>query len=147
MSAPNRITIPRLLKAASAGFTILVGLLCFEIHGCTRTTPHPSPPEAAKDVHFEEWTAWQSWRYAYRFDASPAVCQTFAVTLMERQSFRRSGAVITTNIFTKVPVTDRHLPTWFDVTSVTNGTLLICDDWSYAVVDQGRGRLYYYNGN
>ncbi|MCX6917015.1 MAG: hypothetical protein NT167_28915, partial [Verrucomicrobia bacterium] len=64
-------------------------------------------------MHFCEWTAWQSWRYTYRFDASPEVCQAFAVKLMERQSFRRSGAVIKTNIFTEVPVIDRHVPAWF----------------------------------
>ena len=148
MRAPNRITVLRLLAVASAGFIILVGLLYLGlIRGCTRTTPHPPPPETAKDVHFEEWTAWQSWRYAYRFDASPAVCQAFAVTLMERQSLRRSKAVIKTSMFTNVPVIDRHLPTWFDVTSVANGTLLTCDNWSYAVVDLDRGRLYYFNSN
>jgi hypothetical protein len=148
MHGSVRITVPRLPKLAFAGCIVLVGLVYFGfIRGCTSTTPHPRPPKGAKDVHFYEWTAWQSWSYAYRFDASPEACHAFAVTLMERQSFRRSGAVIKTNVFTKPPVVDLHLPGWFDVTSVTNGTLLTCDDWSYAVVDLDRGRLYYYNSN
>jgi hypothetical protein len=144
MHAPGGVTIVRLLKALAAGCIVLIGLFYLGIRGCTNITPRPPPPPGAKNIHFFEWTAWQSWRYAYRFDANPDVCQAFAVKLMEQQSFRRSDAAVKTNTFSKVPVIDRHLPAWFDVTSVTNGTLLT-DDWSYAVVDRSRGRLYYFN--
>lgn len=121
---------------------VYVGL----IRGCTSSSPHPLPPEGATDVHFCEWTAWQSWRYTYRFDANPEVCQAFAKTLMKLQSFGTSNAVIKTTVFTNVPIIDRHVPAWFDVTSVTNGTLLT-DGWSYAVMDRSRGRLYYFNSH
>jgi hypothetical protein len=147
MNSRFAIIAIRVLVGTFAGCIALIGVGYFGlIRGCTSSTPRPLPPKSATDVRFCEWTAWQSWRYTYRFDASPVVCQEFAVTLMKQQAFRTSGAVIKTNDFTKVPVIDRHVPAWFDVTSVTNGTLLT-DRWSYAVVDRARGRLYYFNSH
>jgi len=147
MTSRVAIIVIRVLVVAFAGCVDLIVIGYFGlIRGCTSNTPRPLPPEGAKDVRFSEWTAWQSWRYTYRFDASPDVCQAFAVTLMKRQSLRGSGVVIKTSVFANVPVTDHHVPAWFDVTSVTNGTLLT-DGWSYAVVDRARGRLYYFNSH
>jgi hypothetical protein len=115
--------------------------------GCTSHTPRPHPPQVATNVYFQEFTAWQSWDYLYRFDAPPQVCQQFAVELMKCQSHRRRNCAIKTNVFTTFPIGLRRPPAWFDVSTVTNGLLLTADDWFYAVIDQSRGRLYYYNGN
>ena len=149
MHTPFRVTILKVLVAGFAGCVALTGFGYFSlIRGCTSTTPRPRPrpPAGATDVRFCEWTACQSWRYTYRFDAKPEVCESFAVKLMKGQSLRTSEADIKTNVFTEVPVGDRHVPDWFDVTSVTNGTLLT-DGWSYAVVDRASGRLYYFNSH
>jgi hypothetical protein len=141
------VKVLRLLAKIAAGGVLFVALMYFGlIRGCTTTKPKPPPPPSARNVLFEEWSAWQSWRYTYRFDATPQICQAFAVKLIKQQSFGTSDAVLKTNVFEKVPVRDRHLPPWFDVTSVTNG-LLLTDGWSYAVVDRSRGRLYYYNSH
>jgi hypothetical protein len=66
---------------------------------------------------------------------------------MKQQSHRGDNCVIKTNVFTTLPLRLRNPPLWFDVSSVTNGLLFTGDDWIYAVVDQGRGRRYYYNGD
>lgn len=126
--------------ACSLGF----GLIYSQTAGCTSHRPYPSPPKEATNVQFREHRAWQSWDYVYKFDAPPPVCQQFAIDLMKRQ---RRGCAITTNEFTKFPLSVRGFPSWFDVGTVTNGILLSADNWYYAVVDVERGRLYYYNGN
>ena len=98
-------------------------------------------------MHFLERDAWQTWDYAYRFDAPPQVCERFAIALMERQSFHSPNAIIETSPFTNFPVGSLHFPVWFDVSTVKNGLLISGDKWIYAVVDLDRGRLYYYNSH
>jgi hypothetical protein len=136
-------------------FTILLGtglfaalvFICVAFIGHTTHAPRPPPPPEAANVHFEEHSGWQSWVYLYRFDAAPEVCQRFAIELMKQQSDRGGNCVIKTNVFTTLPLRLRNPPLWFDVSTVTNGLLFTADDWFYAVVDQGRGRLYYFNGD
>ena len=129
------------------GFFAALVFICVAFIGHTTHTPRPPPPPGAANVHFEEHSGWQSWVYFYRFDAAPQVCQRFAIELMKQQSHRGENCVIKTNVFTTLPLRLRNPPPWFDVSTVTNGLLFTADDWIYAVVDQGRGRLYYYNGD
>ena len=129
--------------------TGLVGafvLICMAFIGHTTRNPRPPPPPGATNVHFEEHSALYSWDYLYRFDAPPQVCQQFAIELMKRQSHHGENCVIKTNVFSALPVRLPNPPPWFDASTVTNGLLFTADDWFYAVVDLGRGRLYYYNG-
>jgi hypothetical protein len=129
-------------------FATVVGVaVIFALLGSsTSDLPHPAPPSGATNVYFYEFNAWQTWNYAYRFDAPAKVCERFAAELMQRQWFQPGTCTIKTNPFTGFPIKS-HLPTWFDVVSVTNGVLLSGSDWIYAVVDQDRGRLYYFNSH
>ena len=112
----------------------------------TNSTPNPQPPRTASNVNFHEEGEWQIWKYFYKFDDTPEVCESFAISLMKEQSSKGTNCVITKTQFTRFPV-GTALPPWFDVSTVTNGILLSGDDWIYAVVDKERGRLYYYNGH
>ena len=130
-----------------AAFLACAGFLYLGIAGCTSHSPRPSPPKEATNVHFMEWTAWQSWDYVYRLDAPAEVCERFAIQLMRRQSIRGNNCTIKTNEFTGSFIRSRHFPPRFDVFTVTNGLLITADDWIYAVVDRKRQRLYYYNSH
>jgi hypothetical protein len=137
----------RFLIFLSIGLLAAFGFIYAAFIGRTTYTPRPPPPPGATEVHFEEYSAWQAWDYLYRFDAAPQVCQRFAIELMKQQSRHRENCAIKTNVFTALParLQLRNPPPWFDVSTVTNGLLFTADDWFYAVVDQGRGRLYYCN--
>ena len=134
------------LVKLGVGLLIVVGVLAWMFTGTTTTVPHPSPPDGASNVFFYEWSAWQSWDYEYRFDATPEICEKFAIDLMTMQSYAKEGPTIIKGEFEQFPIESEFQP-WFDVNSVTNGLLISGDDWIYAVVDRDRGRLYYYNSH
>jgi hypothetical protein len=137
----------RLTIILVGSLVVVLGLTYLLFGGCTSHAPNPPPPPEATDVHFLEYSAWQAWNYAYRFDAPPVVCERFAVGLMKSQSLHSTNCTITTNAFTRFPLLSRHFPDWFDVSTVKNGLLISGDDWIYAVVDLDRGRLYYYDSH
>jgi len=106
------------LGILGGGLLVVIALLCFVLFGSSTTTiPNPPPPAGAKDVHFHERSAWQTWDYEYRFDAPAGVCEAFAIELMKRQSFKTNGAKITKSEFTEFPI-GSHFQPWFDVGSV-----------------------------
>jgi hypothetical protein len=136
------------IVATALGLVLLVfvGLWILMFWQHSSVIPRPSPPSSASNVLFLEINGWQTWNYSYKFDASPGVCSSFAISLMKQQSLKGTSCTIQSNAFTTFPI-KRHIPPWFDVDSVTNGILYSGDNWIYAVVDTQRGRLYYYNSH
>lgn len=100
-------------------------------------------PETATDLRFIDKAGWQSRKFVLRMNDTPESCRSFAVSLMQEQMGEKIE--IKEEDFSSFPVSWKGFPSWFDVDqSVENGTLITGNDWIYAVVDQNRGRLYYY---
>jgi hypothetical protein len=135
--------------AALATGGILVGAFVLSApFGSLYFSPTPPPPVETTNVYFVDYVAWQSELYCYRFDASSTTCSNFAISLLKRQSFQKQPVELRVETFTHVPINDQHLPRWFNVLSVKNGTLLTEKarvPSSYAVIDNDRKRLYYYH--
>lgn len=129
-------------KALLVAVTLLVVLfVLLSIQG-TPELQIPAP-ETARDVKFIDKVGWQSRKFVLRLDDTPESCRSFAAALMREQMGK--NIEIKEKAFTKFPVIWNGFPDWFDADeSVENGTLLTGNDWIYAVIDQDRGRLYYY---
>ena len=101
------------------------------------------PPETATDLRFIDKVGWQSRKFVLRMNDTPESCRSFAVSLMKAHMGQQIE--IKEEEFSRFPVIWKGFPSWFDADqSVENGTLITGNDWIYAVVDQNRGRLYYY---
>lgn len=129
MSIPLKMTV-----IASSGLALVIFLLW-------PSRPTEKLPESAKNVHFSESSGWQYWNYCLRFDANPKVCRDFAIELMIRHGGSREN--ITERAIQSFDL-GNLTPAWMKIASLTNGTLISCNNgWIKTVVDHDRGRLYY----